>query len=253
MDVTLQERIAESNLKILKLDVNVFGTLRRIHPVLLWDSESATLVDAGYPGETEMLRQAVEAAGVSFGQIRRILVTHQDWDHIGTLPELLNTYGDMEIFAHLVEKPYIEGRLPNPKWTPQKISERIASLPLEFRAKGAATFAHLPTAAVHRTFNDADVLPFYGGIRVIHAPGHTPGHVCFFLPRFHLLIAGDELRVEDNELVGPNPEFTPDLPTALASLKKLTSGDVDWVLCYHGGLYGPGAARRIAELANKAG
>ena len=57
MDVTLQERIAESNLKILKLDVNVFGTLRRIHPVLLWDSESATLVDAGYPGETEMLRQ----------------------------------------------------------------------------------------------------------------------------------------------------------------------------------------------------
>ena len=253
MDGALQERIAESNLKILELDVDVFGTLRRIYPVLLWDRESATLVDAGYPGEMASLRRAVEAAGVPFEQIRRILVTHQDWDHIGTLPEILGTYKAIEVFSHSAEKPYIEGILPNPKLTPQKIAERIAALPPEFQTKGAATFAHLPTAPVNQTFSDAEVLPFYGGIHVIHTPGHTPGHVCFFLPRFRLLLAGDELRVEVKELVGPNPEFTPDLPTALTSLKKLTAYDIDWVLCYHGGLYGPGASGRIDELASRAG
>jgi len=248
-----QKSNAESNLKIIELDVDVFGASRRIHPVLIWDRESASLVDAGYPGEMETLRRAVEAAGVSFSQIRRILVTHHDWDHIGALPEILDTYTGIDVFAHSAEKPYIEGILPNLKLTPQKIAERIAALPPEFQTKGAATFAHLPTAAVHRTLNDGEVLPFYGGIHVIHTPGHTPGHVCFFLPRFHLLIAGDQLRVEDKVLIGPNPEFTPDLPTALASLKKLTSYDVEWVLCYHGGLYGPGAVSRIAELANNAG
>jgi len=248
---TLYKVDAESNLKIIELDVEMFGAPRRIHPVLLWDRESAILIDAGFPGNAEIIRQAVEAAGVPFSQIRRIFITHHDWDHIGALPELIEKNPAIEVFSHPAEKPYIEGTLPSIKLTPQKIAERIASLPSEFRPRATAVFANLPSAPVHRLFNDGDVLPFHGGIRVIHTPGHTPGHVCFFLPQLRLLIAGDQLRVEDGALVGPSPEFTPDLPAALGSLKKLLPFNIEQVLCYHGGLYGPGAAIRIAELANK--
>ena len=248
---TLFKVNSESNLKILELDAEMFGATRRIHPVLLWDRESAILIDAGFPGNAEIIQQAVEAAGVPFSHIRRIFISHHDWDHIGALPELIGTNPAIEVFSHPAEKPYIEGTLPSLKLTPQKIAERIASLPPEFRSRAAAVFTNLPAAPVHRLFNDGDILPLHGGIHVIHTPGHTPGHVCFFLPQLRLLIAGDQLRVEEGALVGPSPEFTPDLPTALVSLKKLLPYDIERVLCYHGGLYGPGAAIRIAELANE--
>jgi len=81
-------------------------------------------------------------------------------------------------------------------------------------------------------------------------PGHTPGHVCLYIKSHRLLIAGDQLRVEDGFLVGPAEMYTPDMPTALKSLTKLADFDIDSVICYHGGLYGPNASSRIAELAN---
>ena len=63
-----------------------------------------------------------------------------------------------------------------------------------------------------------------------------------------LLIAGDELRAEEGGLVGPSEWATPDMESANASLGKLTEHQIDYVLCYHGGLYGPNASEKIAQL-----
>jgi len=87
---------------------------------------------------------------------------------------------------------------------------------------------------------------------VIHTPGHTPGHLSLFVKKAKLLIAGDELRVEEGESVGPNESATPDMESANASLRKLTDYQIDYVVCYHGGLYGPNARERIAELSTAA-
>lgn len=84
-------------------------------------------------------------------------------------------------------------------------------------------------------------------MEVIHTPGHTPGHLCLYFPNEKVLLAGDALRVVDGQLEGPGPQVTPDMPTALRSLEKLPS-DVQWILCYHGGLFGPNAGSRLAEL-----
>ncbi|MFZ4858301.1 MAG: hypothetical protein ACOYL3_18075 [Desulfuromonadaceae bacterium] len=48
----------------------------------------------------------------------------------------------------------------------------------------------------------------------------------------------------------PYPLYTPDLPTALESLKKLAAYDIENVLCYHGGVYRGDVNRRIAALAD---
>ena len=97
----------------------------------------------------------------------------------------------------------------------------------------------------NRALADGEELPYGGGIVVIHTPGHTPGHMSFFLPADHLLISGDALRVESGVLEGPNPKVTPDLSLAAASLRKLLGYPIDRVLCYHGGLSGPGALARL--------
>jgi glyoxylase-like metal-dependent hydrolase (beta-lactamase superfamily II) len=84
---------------------------------------------------------------------------------------------------------------------------------------------------------------------VIHTPGHTPGHISLFIPAERLLISGDALRTENGDVVGPHPPATPDMPLAIASLKKLLDYPIDRVLSYHGGLSKPGALAKIRELA----
>ncbi len=49
----------------------------------------------------------------------------------------------------------------------------------------------IPRARVDRTFADGDVLPFWGGLRVVHLPGHTRGHCGFYSERHDLLFSGD--------------------------------------------------------------
>jgi len=241
----------ETKIKDLELDTDMLGSKNTIHPVLIWDDAEATLVDTGYPGQFEHLKQAVLQAGVPIAQIRRVIITHQDWDHIGTLADILAVQsGEVDFLAHVNEKPYIEGTLPYIKMTPERIAVRLQSLPEHLRIEAAALFKKIPTVRITKTLIDGEKLSCHGGISVIHTPGHTPGHVCLYLKSHRLLIAGDQLRVENGLLVGPAEMYTPDMATALKSLTKLADYDIDYVICYHGGLYGPNASSRIAELAN---
>jgi glyoxylase-like metal-dependent hydrolase (beta-lactamase superfamily II) len=64
-----------------------------------------------------------------------------------------------------------------------------------------------------------------------------------------VLIAGDALNIEEGRLIGPRPQFTADMDSALRSLKKLARYDIESVICYHGGLYSGDANQRIAGLA----
>lgn len=234
----------------LALDVDVFGAASRIYPVLVWDEDGATLVDAGYPGIFAQLRAAVEREIRSFGRVRRVVLTHQDWDHTGAVPDIIRALkGQVQILAHTAEKPYLEGTIPHYKLTPQRIATRIQSLPAPMREKAAEVFANLPRFQVSHALKDGEVLPVHGGVEVIHVPGHTPGNVCLYVRSRRLLIAGDQLRVVDGELVGPAAEHTPDMAAARESLKKLLRYDIESVVCYHGGVYAANAMARVTELA----
>ncbi|MCX7781759.1 MAG: MBL fold metallo-hydrolase [Negativicutes bacterium] len=235
----------------LPLDVDVFGTISKIHPVLLWDENGATLIDTGYPGIFAQLKQALEQKIHSFNRIKRIILTHQDWDHIGTVPDIHQALnGQVAIYAHAAEKPYLEGRLPHYKLTPERIAKRVAATPEIWREKARSTLSNPPRFTVDYAMTDGEILPFHGGIEVIHVPGHTPGNICLYVRSERLLIAGDQLRLDNGTLVGPAPEHTPDMITAQQSLKKLIRFDIDRIICYHGGTYTAHAASKIAELAS---
>jgi Zn-dependent hydrolases, including glyoxylases len=103
---------------------------------------------------------------------------------------------------------------------------------------------------VDRTVEDGEELPYCGGIKVIHTPGHTHGHICLYLKKYKALVTGDGMNVAAGKLVGPNPIFTFDMAQAVQSLKKLTNYDIQTVICYHGGLFTDSPNERIAELAN---
>lgn len=92
-------------------------------------------------------------------------------------------------------------------------------------------------ASVDKTIADGEVLPFCGGITCIYTPGHTPGHMSYYVEEHKLLIAGDILQLIDGSLV-KCPDFTIlDKEAVTASLRNLSQYEIEMIVCYHGGLF----------------
>jgi glyoxylase-like metal-dependent hydrolase (beta-lactamase superfamily II) len=238
----------------LEITATIMGQATIIHPTLLWDEQTVILADTGYPGQLPLFREAMQQAGVPFEKLTTIILTHQDLDHIGCLPVMLQAAPQrIEVMAHEAEKPFIQGEQRLLKMTPEVIARAIASLPPEMpeqaRQAFQATLENPPKANVDKTLADGEQLPSCGGITVIATPGHTPGHICLYHQPSKTLVAGDALRVVDGQLLGPSPQATLDMPRAMQSVKKLARYDIETVICYHGGPYTGDANQRIAALA----
>lgn len=237
-----------TDLTVLHLNIPTPSGDSPIYPVMLRDEDGITLVDTGMIGQFAGLEAALNKEGVQLADVKRIILTHQDIDHIGNLGALLDAIPGLEVWAHADEIPYIKGEKPLIKFTP----ERRAMLPAPVLAQADQLLSQLPEIEISRILEDGDMLPLQGGIQVIHTPGHTPGHICLYFRESEFLLAADELRVVDDELVGPAPPATPDMPEALRSLKRLTGLKLNKVLCYHGGEYTNEPSEYIAKLAESA-
>ena len=76
-----------------------------IHPILLWNDEMAVLIDTGFPGQFEDIQVEMKRVGVSVDKLKVVILTHQDIDHIGSLPDLLeNGVSDIKVYAHELDK-----------------------------------------------------------------------------------------------------------------------------------------------------
>ncbi len=244
-------KIAEG-VEALDLPMQFAGNASTIYPLVVWDDGgTVTLVDTGVPGLLDAFKQKLSTIGLDLKKVRRIILTHQDIDHIGSAAALKEATG-AEVMAHADDRPYIEGEKPLVKMNPERMRKMLESAPAKDRERMETMFSNPPRVKVDRLLRDGEVLPIHGGITIIHTPGHTPGHISLFLQGARLLVSGDALRVEEGVLVGPAPGATPDMKQAVASLKKLIALPVDRVLCYHGGLSGPNQVARIKELSEAA-
>lgn len=245
-------KIAEG-LETIELQSDSMGATSVFRPTLIWDENTVVLVDTGVPGQIQNIRKEMEKAGVPFERLDKVIITHHDLDHIGSLSRVVKESNNrVEVLSHEGERPFIQGEMMPIKMTPERIAERekeLQAMPEEKRNVMKAVLANLP-ANVDTLLHDGEELPYCGGIIVIHTPGHTPGHICLYLKKYKALITGDALIAVEGKLFGPNPIYTANMQDAIDSLKKLTKYDIQKVLCYHGGLINNNANERIAELAH---
>lgn len=245
-------KIAEG-LEMLEIHGSMFGTPGVFYPTLIWDDTEVVLIDTGLPGQRELICEAVEKTGVPFERISKIIITHQDTDHIGSLAAIVKEATRVvEVFSHEVEKPYIQGDLTPIKMTPERMAQleaRLSKMSEKKRIEIKNIFSNT-LAKVDKTVEDAQELPFCGGIQVIYTPGHTPGHICLYLKKYKALVTGDAMNIVGGKLCGPNHQFTYNTEVALNSLKKLSQYDIKTVICYHGGIYSDKANQRIIELSS---
>src|ERR671928_311829 len=189
---------------------------------LIVDEENGnTLVDAGLPDQMEAISAALVEAGIGVRDLRRIIFTHQDLDHVGSGAALVRQSG-ARVLAHPADVPYIEGRLRPLKPTPEM---------LEQRPQMREVLQRLEPVGVDELLEDEERLDVAGGIRVIFTPGHTPGHLSLYMERSKVLVAGDALTAEGGSLNGPNPSATLDTGEAARSARRLADLDVETVVC----------------------
>jgi HAE1 family hydrophobic/amphiphilic exporter-1 len=250
--VPLEKMQLGKNLEALEVPMRLGANASTIYPVLMWDKkDGATLIDTGVPGSDQAIGEHLARLGLGWKDVRRIIITHQDIDHIGGASAAVMA-SNAEVLAHGDDIPYIQGDRRLLKMDPNRIETMLQTVPAEQRERVRQLFANPPKVHVNRALVDGEKLPYGGGIVVIHTPGHTPGHISLFLTADRLLISGDALRAENGVLQGPSPTATPNLPQATASLRKLLDYPIDRVLCYHGGLTNPGALARLRELVGSA-
>ena len=59
-----------------------------VNLVLAWDENNLVLIDTGFPGQTDDIVKAIANAGFKAKELTHIIITHQDWGHIGCLMDL---------------------------------------------------------------------------------------------------------------------------------------------------------------------
>jgi len=232
------------DLYLLSLPMTMNGQSRPLHLTLILDAtHGPTLVDTGLPGQAGALDSALAEAGLRVQDLRRIIITHQDLDHMGSCNDLVRASG-ARVLAHATEVPYIDGTLRPIKWTPELL-EQIPQM-------RALIDSWRPTP-VDEHLHDGTRLDLAGGVQVIFTPGHTPGHISLYLERTGTLIAGDALLANDGQLMGPNPspQVTPELALARQSVQKLAQLDVQTIICYHGGVVQTDAGGQLRRVARE--
>ncbi|NMG45689.1 MBL fold metallo-hydrolase [Aromatoleum toluvorans] len=126
------------------------------------------VVDPG--GDLERIRAAADKLGVT---IEKLLITHGHIDHAGGTAKLARELGVP------VEGPQEEDRF----W--------IAGMPQQSKMFG---FPDVESFEPDRWLHEGDTVTVgEETLRVIHTPGHTPGHVVFFHADARLAIVGDVL------------------------------------------------------------
>ena len=151
---------------------------------LVDDDGSVTLVDTGLSSAPARILAGLAAIGKTPADVQRIILTHAHADHAGGAAEMARLTGrDPEL--HSADAGCAGTGLAPP------VDASVLSGRLYRRATaGRRAFAPF---GVGGTFGDGELLGVAGGLRVVHTPGHSPGHVSLLHEPSGVLIVGDAL------------------------------------------------------------
>jgi glyoxylase-like metal-dependent hydrolase (beta-lactamase superfamily II) len=234
------------------------GTSSLVNSYLIEDAGAITVVDAGLRGHWKDLLRGLEEIGRSPADIRALLLTHGDVDHVGFAERLRKEHG-VPVFVGAADAPEARGEVPKPK----AVRDPMRLLPLARFLVFGLTHGGLRSTPIKEVtpIAGATTLNVPGAPVVIPLPGHTPGSVAYHVLSVDAIFMGDAMttRSVTTGIVGPAlGPFTVDPAQAVASLDALDGLSASWVLPGHGDAWTgglPEALRliRAASQSNRTG
>jgi glyoxylase-like metal-dependent hydrolase (beta-lactamase superfamily II) len=211
---------------------------------LVEDESGVTVVDAGLSGHWNELLDELGAMGRPLDDVRGLVLTHGDTDHVG-FAERLRSERAVPVHAHEADAVRARGEV--------KKKVKMGSVKLGPLARffwyGARRGGYRTTWLTEVvTVTDGQVLELPGSPRIVHIPGHTPGSIAVHVAAVDALLVGDAMTTGHvmTGAQGPQPApFTLDPAQALASMARLEAIEARWVLPGHGPPWDRGSAEAV--------
>lgn len=235
---------------ILTLEFKIKNDIIKVHPVLIKEGKELILFDAGYPNQLNQIESELNRLEFSINDLTKVFISHHDHDHIGSLKSLKMKNPSIEVISSKIEKSFIDGSEKSLRLVQaEKYNQTLAEEEREVGESFVKYLETINTVNVDITVKENDYIA--SGIRVISTPGHTPGHLSLFLEEESVLLVGDALAYENNQLSIANPEFTLDIDECINSIRKIKKMEIKKLICYHGGLVESNILDSLKKLLNK--
>jgi glyoxylase-like metal-dependent hydrolase (beta-lactamase superfamily II) len=228
------------------------GDSSLVNSYIVEDDAGLTLIDAGLPGHWRDLGRELTAMGRSVDDIRALLLTHGDVDHVGFAERLRRDHA-VPVYVSEADAAEARGEVKKPSAArdPKRIAPLVRFLAYGLRYGGLrATPIREVIPIMAPTTIDVPGTPI-----AIPLPGHTPGSVAYHVPALDAVFLGDAMttRSVTTGIVGPAlAPFTVDPTRALASLDALDGLAARWVLPGHGDPWADGLTEALGIIRERA-
>jgi glyoxylase-like metal-dependent hydrolase (beta-lactamase superfamily II) len=198
------------------------------------DQDDLTLIDPSFLSQLPLLENYLLDVGYNIKNVKRIILTHVHVDHSQAANEVKRKSG-AKIYSHWIEARYL-GQNPPYQGPPsaQETVEKLEKLGVSMGAliKEYGTFEVEPIS-VDEQVSDGDTI---GSLKVIHTPGHTPGHISLYYEKDKLLLGADSIYKHVFGAEGmyiSAPQVSIDPVTAIVSAQRLSKVKFDKLLMAH--------------------
>ncbi|GAB3542664.1 hypothetical protein GCM10027403_35660 [Arthrobacter tecti] len=207
---------------------------------LLIGEDAALLVDTGIRESiTETFLPYLELAGIDRKLVKWAVNTHCDFDHTGGNGALKAALPHVEILAHRLDRALTEDvqRLIDVRYGEFRETDGFDDPP--------ETTAYLRSVTdlvpVDRELTGGETFDLGGrSVEILHAPGHSPGHIAVHDPANRAVLIGDATLGETVPFADGSAAFPPtyrDTEPYLASIELFRSLDPELVLTAHYPVY----------------
>lgn len=203
---------------LMKMADGVFNVdgVRVANVYLVVTQDGLLLVDTGMPGNARRILRFIEGLGRQPRDLRDIVLTHCDIDHVGSVAELKRRTG-ARVAIHELDVAVLSG-----EQRPQKGGLAMVALYRLLRFRPIAPDLRL---------RDGDTI---GGLQVMHVAGHTAGSIAL-LRNDGVVFSGDALLSDTHgNVLPPDPRLALDPAQALLSAEMIRARRAGLLLAGHG-------------------
>lgn len=210
------------------------------HAFLIDDGHALILIDTLFDADARLIVDQIRAIGRTPADLKHIVLTHAHRSHLGGLATLKRLSG-ATVYSHAWEADIIAGEraAQQVSWRPQD-----PLVTYHFQIGNNLNIAKHKPCQVDRMVTDGDLI---GPLLVIHTPGHTPGHLAFWMPTPRILFCGDAVVTSPKFMAGW-PGFVLNKRRHAASLQRMAGFNAEILAFGHGEPIMAEGAARLREL-----